>query len=134
MRLKNIVETSIYSENVAEMVNFYEKILGLELIKPHTDRTAFLKLGHQLLIIFNPNLTKIDGKKVPPHGTDGAGHIAFEIPDEEYDTWKEFLISNSVSIERETIWDSGASIYFRDPGNNSIEFTTLSHWSSVLDK
>lgn len=67
---------------------------------------------------------------VPPHGAEGAGHVALSVPDlVALEQWRVRLTQAGVAIEAEVTWPSGGrSIYFRDPAGNSLEFITRGSW------
>jgi catechol 2,3-dioxygenase-like lactoylglutathione lyase family enzyme len=55
--------------------------------------------------------------------------MAFRVPKEQLDVWRDRLRSNNVAVESEVPWPNGAhSIYFRDPAGNSLEFATPDIW------
>ena len=132
MKLNKILETALYVNNLEEAEKFYVDILGLEVVKRSQSipaRDLFLRCGDTMLLLFNPEETKIDTGVVPTHGTIGQGHMAFGIPRSDFDNWREYLIKNSITIEKEADWEKGThSIYFRDPSGNSIEFIEEDHW------
>src|SRR5205823_6102344 len=75
-----------------------------------------------VLLVFNPEQTRIADRKIPPHGTVGAGHIAFLTHPEELDAWRQHLSSCGVLIVREINWSHGScSVYFDDPAGNVVE-------------
>ena len=48
---------------------------------------------------------------------------------DDLESWRQKLLQNKVSIEREISWPQGGhSIYFRDPAGNSLELATTSTW------
>jgi hypothetical protein len=82
-----------------------------------------------MLLIFDPDRTRMDEGKVPPHGTTGAGHAAFAVRDDELDWWRRHLAAHAVAIEKDLTWPGGGrSLYFRDPAGNSLELATPSVW------
>jgi catechol 2,3-dioxygenase-like lactoylglutathione lyase family enzyme len=132
MKFKKIIETSIYSTDLDKMKEFYVNRLGLEFVSEQLGRHVFLKTDTNMLLIFNPRVTKIEeetshGAITPP----SMVHIALEIEAEEYEKAKELLISNNINVEKETAWKNeikSRSIYFRDPAGNLVEFITRNHW------
>jgi catechol 2,3-dioxygenase-like lactoylglutathione lyase family enzyme len=66
---------------------------------------------------------------VPPHGTDGEGHICFRATAGELDAWRQRLVEKGVPIEADFEWPKGGhSIYFRDPAGNCLEFAEPKIW------
>lgn len=133
MKLKNIIETCLYAENLKEAEHFYANILKLKLIGSEEGRHLFFKCGEGMLLIFNPNhtqnnQTQVNGELIPLHGATGDGHIAFSV--EDYDQWKEWLQQNDVEIESIVEWPNGVeSFYFRDPAGNSLEILQGDIWN-----
>ncbi|MCB0825414.1 MAG: VOC family protein [Armatimonadetes bacterium] len=124
-----ILETVLYGENLAECLDFYSGILGLEVISYDEARDIFLKLDDSVLIIFKASKTLIPDAGVPPHGTTGQGHIAFRASHEELDAWEKKLNATGIKIIQSITWKNGAkSIYFNDPAGNILEFATPDLW------
>jgi len=132
MKINRITETCIYSSDLKNMKEFYVDVLGLLPIEEETDRVIFLKAGKSMLLLFNPSKTMVDNKNLPTHGTispPSSIHLALEIEEQDYPHWKQRLINNNVSIEKEVIWKSNSkSIYFRDPASNLVELITPGEW------
>jgi catechol 2,3-dioxygenase-like lactoylglutathione lyase family enzyme len=126
-----ILETCLYAEDLDRAESFYRNILGLMLHSRSEGRSVFFRCGGAMLLIFDPRRTRIADAGVPAHGSDGPGHVAFAVPDEELDQWRARLEASGVEIEREMHWPRGGrSLYFRDPAGNSIELGTPTLWSS----
>jgi catechol 2,3-dioxygenase-like lactoylglutathione lyase family enzyme len=82
-------------------------------------------------MIFNPNQTLKTNSTVPTHGSVGPGHVAFAVQETELQKWQDYLENKGIPIEKQINWpEGGKSIYFRDPSNNSIEFTTSATWQT----
>lgn len=133
MKINRIIETAIYCDDVPEMLEFYEKIFGFEVLGKFLPRLVFLKCGESLLAIFNRSMTSEAGQLAPHHGVTGAQHFAFEIDDNEYEDWKKHLIENGVEIEKEVTWpnrtNGAKSIFFRDPAGNNVEILQKKLWA-----
>ncbi len=125
-----ILETALYATNLRAAREFYETVLGLPVYSAVEGRHVFFKLGNGMLLIFNPRETQQAGSgQVPPHGAEGPGHVAFAVPQEELEMWRERLQQHHVPIEKEVQWPGGGySLYFRDPAGNSVEITTPTIW------
>jgi catechol 2,3-dioxygenase-like lactoylglutathione lyase family enzyme len=124
-----ILESVLYAEDLEKAREFYEGVLGLEVIAFDPERDLFLRCEGGVLIIFKASRTVIDEGYVPPHGTTGHGHLAFRASHWEIGVWKEKLIHAGVSILKEIDWAVGArSIYFKDPAGNVLEFATPDLW------
>jgi catechol 2,3-dioxygenase-like lactoylglutathione lyase family enzyme len=133
MKFRKIVETCIYSSDLETMKDFYVNKVGLEFISEEKGRHIFLKTDKSMLLIFNPENTRIKGNsKFPIHGAitpPACIHLALEIEKNDYDNSKNMLMQKDIVIEKEIIWDNGSgSIYFRDPIGNLVEFVTKGNW------
>ena len=66
---------------------------------------------------------------IPPHGTEGIGHIAFLTTAEELPGWRMQLAKHQVSITSEVNWTGGGtSLYFHDPAGNLVELAPPTLW------
>ena len=132
MEINKIVEICIYSEDLASMKKFYTDVIGLPLVNEENGKFIFLKAGKSMLLIFNPDRTRIHNENLPPHGADtppSSIHFAMEIKTNDYYEWKELLATKNIKIEKEVSWKSGSrSLYFRDPAGNLVELITPGEW------
>ena len=134
MTPSGILETVLYARDLDAVEDFYRRALGLEPFAKAEGRQVFYRLGEQVLLIFNPLLTSKppaeDAKlPVPPHGTDGEGHVCFRASAEEITDWRAHLEKEGVFIEADFEWpEGGRSIYFRDPAGNCLEFAEPRIW------
>ena len=126
----SILETVIYCSDLAAAGEFYEKVVGLELLSHEPNRHRFYQLVGGMLLVFRAETTeqatvKIGGQTIPKHGARGPGHLAFAIDPEQYEAVRQRLSNCNVPIEAEIDWPTGGrSIYCRDTAGNSIEFAT----------
>ena len=128
-----ILETVLYAKDLAAAQTFYRDVLGLEPFANAAGRHLFYRCGNQVLLIFNPDATRVppapDALPVPPHGATGPGHICFRASADEIDAWRARLTASGVSIEADFEWPGGGrSIYFRDPAGNCLEFAEPRIW------
>jgi len=129
MRVREILETCLYADDLPAAENFYRTILGLEVIARLEGRHVFFKCGNRVFLVFNPVKTRELGTDFPPHGANGPGHAAFAVTMSELPAWCAFLDQNGVVIERDVHWPKGGrSVYFRDPAGNSVELATPKIW------
>ena len=97
-------------------------------------RHLFYRCGNQVLLIFNPDATKVPpapgALPVPPHGADGPGHVCFRATAAEIDAWRAAPARRRASPSRPTSNGraAGRSIYFRDPAGNCLEFAEPRIW------
>ncbi|TKT82660.1 VOC family protein [Aquamicrobium sp. LC103] len=129
-----ILETALYVDDLDAAEEFYAGVLGLERIAKVANRHVFFRCGDGVLLLFNAGETvKPPAPEarlpVPPHGTEGEGHLCFRATGEEISRWKAHLEGKGLEIEADFEWPSGGrSIYFRDPAGNSIEFAEARIW------
>ena len=128
-----ILETALYCDDLVTARKFYSEVLGLQEQQYSEGRHVFFKLGHSMLLIFNPEATKgnnLTSKfSVPPHGTKGQGHVCFKATAAELIDWEKRLTEAGVEIEARIEWSENIiSIYFRDPAGNSLEFGQAQMW------
>ena len=129
-----ILETVIYSDDLAAAKHFYEEVLTLPLAWYEPNRHLMFRVGPSMLLIFNPNDSQskeimVAGAMIPQHGCQGRSHFAFEVREDQFETIKQNLTQHGISIESEIKWPAGGhSIYCRDPSGNSVEFATASLW------
>ncbi|MBX9588902.1 MAG: VOC family protein [Hyphomonadaceae bacterium] len=128
-----ILETVLYAKDLAATEMFYRDILGLEPFASISGRHLFYRCGNQVLLIFNPEATKVPPSPgalpVPPHGAQGPGHLCFRASAAEIDAWASRLRASNIVIEADFEWPGGGrSIYFRDPAGNCLEFAEPRIW------
>ena len=124
LKLDGLLESSLYVEDLARSVRFYETVLGLELIASDAERLRAMGVGgRQVLLLFKK------GASADHHG-DGRLHVAFAIPPPDLAEWEKRLAEHGVAIETRTTWPRGGqSLYFRDPDHHLLELATPGVWS-----
>ncbi len=124
-----VLETSLYALDLDAAERFYVDVLGLALHSRAAGRHVFLRCGTGMLLLFQPERTRVAGGEVPPHGGTGEGHVALAVPETDIDAWRTRLQDAGVRIEAEVTWPRGGrSLYFRDPAGNSLELTSPRIW------
>lgn len=127
-KINHIKETCLYVKDIEKSRYFYEEILGLERIHYKKDQHLFLKIGKNVLLLFNAQYTK-NQTSPPPHDGEGRQHIAFETDIGQYSLWKQHLHRHQITIEQEQTWPNGGlSFYFRDPDNLCLEIVQPGIW------
>ena len=122
-----ILETAIYVDDMAVARAFYEKIMGLPVIKANDRLCAFDVSGQNILLLFKRGGTSdgavADGDNdIPPHDAHGQIHFAFQTNPQGLEDWIAHLEGHDVEILSRTEWKRGGkSAYFRDPDGNLLE-------------
>jgi catechol 2,3-dioxygenase-like lactoylglutathione lyase family enzyme len=126
--IDGVYETALYASDIAATAAFFTNVVGLQSIDPPDDHSAAFRLNDgNVLLLFDPARTNLDGRFVPLHGAAGPGHVAFRVAG--IDPVAEHLRIAGVDIEREITWPSGGrSVYVRDPAGNSVEFVEGDIW------
>ena len=119
-------EIALRVVNLEKMQQFYEEVIGLELMKrfPHA---AFFKIaeglaGHtQILALFDrkaePDYAGLDSAKTT------VDHIAFAIALEDFENEKVRLEELGMVVRTSThAWVHWRSLYLSDPEENLVEF------------
>lgn len=127
-KTEGLLESSLYVADVATSVEFYQKILGLQVISDFSGRGCALQAGNcQVLLIFKKGGSQATST---PHDGDGELHIAFAIRAEELASWEAWLAANGIAVEEKRKWElGGQSLYFRDPDRHLVELATPGVWS-----
>jgi catechol 2,3-dioxygenase-like lactoylglutathione lyase family enzyme len=133
-RVSQILETSLYVDDLDCSRAFYEQIFGFVTIF-HDDRMCAMEVpGEQVLLLFRHGMTKQaapgpNGGSIPPHHGRGALHLAFAIPFGELAAWEDHLMARDIPVESRLDWPrGGTSLYFRDPDGHSLEVATPGLW------
>lgn len=133
-KLDGILETALYTDDMARARRFYEDVLELEPIFADERLCAYGIAGRDVLLVFRRGTTEqtvtMPGGTIPGH--DGAGrlHVAFAISADELADWERRLNANGIAIEGRTDWKRGGhSIYFRDPDGHLLELATPGLWT-----
>ena len=134
MPIDGVLETCLYASDLAAAERFYAGVLGLEVFSREPERHVFFRCGPAMFLLFNPERTsttpgEVGGVAVPAHGTSGAGHVAFRVPEAELPAWRARLADAGVAVEADIAWPRGGrSLYVRDPANNSVELASPRLW------
>ncbi|MGL4311603.1 MAG: VOC family protein [Paracoccaceae bacterium] len=127
------LESALYARDLAAAETFYSGVVGLPVIARQAGRHVFFRVGQSVLLVFNPDATRIPAPSGPfavlVHGTEGAGHYCFRVPRDDLDRWGAHLAACGFPVEADFHWPKGArSIYTRDPAGNSVEFSEAALW------
>lgn len=130
--IKALGEVILRVRNLDTMQEFYEKVVGLELLERFENAMVFFRIaldheGHtQSLALFDQSgeadhrsrhYTGVDPEKSPLH------HIAFTISLSDYEAEKDRLRNLGLDVETaEHAWQHYRSLYIADPEGNVVEF------------
>jgi catechol-2,3-dioxygenase len=130
--IKALGEVILRVRNLDTMQEFYEKVVGLELLQRCENTMVFFRIaldyeGHtQSLALFDQSgqadhrsrhYTGVDPEKSPLH------HIAFTISLSDYEAEKDRLRNLGLDVETaEHTWQHYRSLYIPDPEGNVVEF------------
>ena len=129
MKIKAVIETAIYVEDLQATETFYGTTLGLRIIGKEPGHHVFFQVGEGNVLLAFRAETTLKGDHLPPHGATGPGHFALGVEAESFDAWRKLLQGHGVTIEKELAWPKGGrSIYFRDTAGNSVELVTPGVW------
>lgn len=129
LRVMHIAEVGLRVKDLAQMVRFYQEVLGLETVRAYS-KHVFLKAGEldsplgrgghpQLLVLFDRDLRlEIDLTTLD--------HLAFEIPLDEFETERTRLQGMGLEFVEKTWsgeygWLRARSLFFDDPEGNTVE-------------
>jgi catechol 2,3-dioxygenase-like lactoylglutathione lyase family enzyme len=133
-RVSQILETSLYVDDLNRSRSFYEAIFGFVRIFQDDRMCAMEVPGEQVLLLFRHGTTTQPapgpgGAMIPPHHGNGALHVAFAIPFGELAAWEEHLRGHDIAMESRIVWPAGGtSLYFRDPDGHALEVATPGLW------
>jgi catechol 2,3-dioxygenase-like lactoylglutathione lyase family enzyme len=132
-RIKGVVKTGLYSDDLPCSVRFFKDRLGLRLLEFGERLCVFSVADKQVLLIFRTGGTMkpipTPGGMIPPHDSAGQLHLAFAVSNEDFPAREKHLIERGITIESEMNCSTGGqSIYFRDLDNHSVELATPGIW------
>ena len=139
IRIRGVMETVLYCEDLVGARRFYHDLLGLPVVTEDAGHFVFFAAGPNRLLVFDPhaatnNQSDVGGRPIPRHGAIGPGHLALAVPERELSRWRERLEEAAVAIESDLEWPQGGrSIYVRDPGGNSVELVSPKIWGEDDD-
>ncbi|MEE2908404.1 MAG: VOC family protein [Planctomycetota bacterium] len=130
-----VIETSIYVDDMDRSIAFYRDVLDFRCADEEPGRrlTAMWAGPRQVLLIClrggSVKPIEIRGGLIPAHDGRGPLHVAFGVPEESREVWRNRLAELEVSLTGEVDWSSGGwSLYFEDPDGHVLELKS-SDWS-----
>ena len=131
-RILRIFETVVYAADLPAAARFYEA-LGLRRVAglPDALGVSFRLPDGGVLLVFDPELAREEGRPVPPHGAAGTGHVALSVEPGTLDAAAAALARAGIAVEQHVTWRAGGrSLYVRDPAGNSVELIDGDPWPS----
>jgi catechol 2,3-dioxygenase-like lactoylglutathione lyase family enzyme len=133
VKLKGLLETAIYVDDMQRAKRFYEDVLGLEEMFSDHRLTAYAAGGKTVFLIFqrggSTEPAVLSGGTIPGHDGAGPVHFAFAIDPDGLDRWEAHLAARNIVIEGRMDWPGGGkSLYFRDPDGHLVELATPEIW------
>jgi catechol 2,3-dioxygenase-like lactoylglutathione lyase family enzyme len=131
--IDGLLETALYVGDMARSAAFFRDVLGLKPML-ETERLIAFDAGRQgVLLVFarGRSIEDMPSERgvVPGHDGRGPLHMAFAIPEAEYEPWKAHLAKAGVKLRGEMRWPRGGrSLYFEDPDGHVLEFATPGLW------
>ena len=130
--ITGIAEVSLRVHDLGLMRNFYEQVIGLEVLRENEEsagKVVFYSVGAggQNLALFEESLTgwftRDKSPEIEPKGTT-LSHIAFDISLDEFESQRKRIEHHGIEIvESRTLrWMRSRMFYFFDPEGNLIEF------------
>lgn len=131
--IQGLLETAIYSDDLARADAFYGATLGLEKVLDTPRMLTYAVAPRQVLLVFKRGATREDSVTpegiIPGHHSEGPAHFAVAIASADYSAWKIYLEAAGIPIRSETKWNRGGrSLYFDDPDGNVVELATPGLW------
>ena len=132
--INGVKETCLHVEDMARAREFYEGVMGLEVMAADGRFCAYDAGGQSVLLLFlrggSVDSVVLPGGVIPPHDGSGRLHVGFAIDRGELPEWEAHLTANGVAIESTMEWPRGGrSLYFRDPDGHLLEVLTPGVWA-----
>ena len=127
-------------DNIPECREFYRDILGCEEGRSSDNWVDFNLFGHQLVIHYKeklkekPHTNPVDGKDVP------VPHFGVILEWNDFDKFSKNLIQNGVDfiiepyIRFKGLAGEQATMFFKDPAGNALEFKSFKDFNQIFEK
>ncbi len=134
-RISHQLESSLYVEDLARSVAFYQRVFGFEVLLDEERMAALAVPGGAVLLLFrrggSVQPSVVAGGTIPPHDAQGSQHLCFATTLAALPAWPAHLAACGVAIESRVSPQSfgGTSLYFRDPDGHSLEVAGPGLWA-----
>jgi len=127
-------------DNIPKCRKFYKDILGCEEGRSSDHWADFNLFGHQLVIHYKeklkekPHTNPVDGKDVP------VPHFGVILEWNDFDKFSKNLIQNGVDfiiepyIRFKGLAGEQATMFFKDPAGNALEFKSFKDFNQIFEK
>ena len=134
-KLKAVLETALYVDDLARARRFYADDLELPLLFENPRMCAFDVGGKSVLLLFLRGASSQDmttpGGTIPGHDGKGPLHMGFAIAAEDISAWEDRLRERQIPIASKVTWSrGGTSIYFHDPDGHVLVLATPRLWAT----
>ena len=129
MQCQGVAHFSIPVSDLEKSTQFYQDVVGLELLVTDGKRHSFMDAGGTCILLCAENgpINRDDQKDLVHH--------AFMITDEELARAKEHLEAHGAEMlyeeDREGGTVNGPRVYFRDPDGTRLEFIKLTSYDTT---
>ena len=91
--ITGVLETVLYVEDMQRSLKFYREVLGFPVLYPSERLSALRVAPYQVLVIITQGMdaepTVLPIGTIPPSDGKGDLHVAFGIPPDQLDQWRE---------------------------------------------
>lgn len=132
-RIKHVLETALYCDDLSASMAFYRDVLGAIPLY-QDDRLVALDAGSAtVLLLFrrggSTSGVPLPSGFIPPHDGSGPSHVALAVATGDMPEWERHLSAAGVPVESRVQWPrGGVSLYIRDPDGHSVELATPGVW------
>lgn len=132
-RIRRLLETAIYVDDLDLAAQFYERVFSLEPLLRDKRLVAYDAGSSTVLLLFKRGASmtgqSLPGGVIPAHDGSGPAHFCFAIDAEQVPLWEARLNELGVPVESRMTWPGGGtSIYLRDPDQHLIELASPGLW------
>jgi catechol 2,3-dioxygenase-like lactoylglutathione lyase family enzyme len=135
MKIKRILETALYVDDLPRAMAFYQRLFGFAILVQDERFCSMDVNGQSILLLFlrggSLQANPTPGGVIPAHDGQGPVHMAFAIDSADLELWERKLSDEGVTIESRVVWArGGTSLYFRDPDDHALELATPGIWAT----
>ncbi len=135
LAVSGILESALYVADLTLTADFYKRLFGFSILLKEDRMVALNVADKQVLLLFKTggslNGAEYPGGRIPAHDGTGPVHMAFQIPLDDFEVWRERLETEGIGVESVVHANKGKSIYFRDPDQHLVELATPGLWNNL---